>query len=106
MVQRIFEEAHRRDMTYLEFGQSDIMSSLAESEGLRVVNLHLNRDLVEKAFPAFESELMRQMISPKGEWRQTVWVDCAKIEPDNMLALKVILDRLGIKIRARGSLPK
>jgi hypothetical protein len=103
MAKRIFQEAHRRDMTYLEFGQSDILKSLAESEGLRAANLPLNRELVEKTFLAFESELMRQMISPKGEWRQTIWVDCAKIEPDNMLALKISLDRLGIKIRARSS---
>lgn len=101
IVTAILETAKRRKITYLAV-QSELpgmLDSLAVLKGLRLITLDVKPELRSSSMADLKLNLFQQLLDGESEKKLVICPDASKIGYDDIIDLRILFERLGIRLR-------
>jgi hypothetical protein len=97
-IRNIFDEARRARLSYLvKDDLAGAFDTTALKDGVSGVMLNLINS--DKSLTQFKFELMTQLLSADSLHRIAFCLDASKVDPDALVSFKILLDRIGVKLR-------
>jgi hypothetical protein len=100
VVSAILDRAGRNGMAYLYTNKApSFADSLAYSKGLAMIRWEADEQLIESSFPNIRLYLLNRLLSENKGSQVILILDAVRISAEEMLDLKALLDKLGVKLR-------
>ena len=100
VVRSILGQAHIKRMAYFTQNYSpNGIDSLAFSIGLPVIHLKIEPDLRGLALSEMRIGLFNRLLDKSAERPRVICVDAAGTKPGELVAMKLLFDKMGVKLR-------
>jgi hypothetical protein len=97
-IKDVLNEARRAKLSYLcSENYPDSTDRIAFEVGIPVLRLDLKAS--DKSLAQLKFDLMDQLLNPDSPRQQTLFIDASKVNPDDLVSVKILFERIGIKLR-------